>query len=94
LILVGRHVHAATWVAADLARGNGFASPDTASTKLRSGRGAWLLAGHHPANRHRIGDPNAVAAQAAVSRILFAMARDGKLPAILAKVLPLSRLPT
>jgi amino acid transporter len=29
---------------------------------------------------------NAMAAQAAVSRILFAMARDGKLPAIFAKV--------
>ena len=31
---------------------------------------------------------NAMAAQAAVARILFAMARDGKLPAVLAKVHP------
>jgi amino acid transporter len=31
---------------------------------------------------------NAIAAQAAVARVLFAMARDGKLPAVLARIHP------
>jgi amino acid transporter len=34
------------------------------------------------------GIANAMAAQAAVSRLLFAMARDGKLPALLARIHP------
>jgi amino acid transporter len=39
------------------------------------------------------GIANAMAAQAAVSRILFAMARDGKLPAVLARIHPRYKTP-
>jgi len=86
LLLVGVLFMVQTWIATDLARGMRFSAPETAFYEIadRAG-GPWLRLMAIIVNV--IGNlANAMAAQAAVSRILFAMARDGKLPAVLAKV--------
>jgi amino acid transporter len=83
-----------TWIAADLARGMRFSSPETAFYEIAGRAGGTqlrLLA--IGANIVAAGIANALAAQAAVSRILYAMARDGKLPAALARVHPRYRTP-
>jgi amino acid transporter len=94
LILVGALFMLQTWVATDLARGMRFSSADTAFYEVaeRAG-GAWLRLVTILVTVIASAAANAMAAQAAVSRILFAMARDGKLPAFLAKVHPRYKTP-
>jgi amino acid transporter len=94
LLLVGALFMLQTWVATDLARGMRFASPETAFYEVaqRAG-GTWLRLVTILAVVIASAIANAMAAQAAVSRILFAMARDGKLPAILGRVHPRFKTP-
>ena len=94
LALIGALFMLQTWIATDLARGMHFASSDTAFYEVAQ------RAGGPPLRLITIlatviasAIANAMAAQAAVSRILFAMARDGKLPALLARVHPRYQTP-
>jgi amino acid transporter len=94
LLLIGALFMLQTWIATDLSRGMQFGASDTAFYEIadRAG-GAWLRLAIIIAVVLASAIANAMAAQAAVSRILFAMARDGKLFAFLAKVHPRFKTP-
>jgi amino acid transporter len=94
LLLVGLLFIVQTWIATDLAQGMRFSSPETAFYEVaeRAG-GIWLRNVTLIVIVIASGIANAMAAQAAVSRILFAMARDRKLPTVLARVHPRYRTP-
>jgi amino acid transporter len=94
LVLVGALFILQTWIATDLARGMRFSSPETAFYEIaqRAG-GSWLRIITLLVTVIASGIANAMAAQSAVSRILFAMARDGKLPALLARIHPRYQTP-
>jgi amino acid transporter len=94
LVLVGGLFMLQTWIATDLARGMSFKAPETAFYEIaeRAG-GAGLRLVTILAVVMASAIANAIAAQAAVSRILFAMARDGKLPAVLARIHPRYKTP-
>ncbi len=94
LLLVGAMFMVQTWIAADLSQGMQFASPDSAFYEISElAGGVWLKRLVLSSVAISSGIANAMAAQAAVSRILFAMARDGQLPKVLARVHPRHHTP-
>ncbi len=94
LVLVGVLFVLQTWIATDLSVGMHFASLETAFYEIseRAG-GPWLRLVVIIVTVFAVAVANAMAAQAAVSRVLFAMARDGKLPAALARIHPRYQTP-
>lgn len=94
LLVVGALFMVQSWIASDLARGMRFASLATAFYEI-AGRigGVWLRDATILVSSVAAGIATAMAAQAAVSRVLFAMARDGKLPSPLAKIHPRFQTP-
>ena len=94
LFLVGALFIIQTWIASDLAQGMSVTSLEKAfyDVAQRAG-GTSLRIIAVIAVVISMGIANAMVAQAAVSRILFAMARDGKLPGSLAKIHPRYKTP-
>jgi amino acid transporter len=83
-----------TWIATDLARACSSPRPAPRSTTSSAlAGGVWLERITLLAVVLASGIANAMAAQAATSRILFAMARDRKLPAVLARIHPRYQTP-
>ena len=94
LLVMGVIFVAQTWIATDLAAGMGFKSADTAFYEIAEiAAGSWLATLTGVATALAWGVAVAITSQAAVSRLLFGMARDGKLPKVLAKVHPKHNTP-
>ncbi|WP_264778579.1 APC family permease [Deinococcus aetherius] len=94
LFLMGGLFILQTWVAADLSRGLTFKSPDTAFYEAAAvAGGGWLSLLTAGATALAWGVANSLVSQAAISRILYAMARDRQLPAPLARVHPTFKTP-
>ncbi|MBK5437422.1 APC family permease [Pseudomonas sp. TH32] len=89
LLVMGAIFVAQTWLATDLAAGMGFTSADSAFYEIAAiAGGNWLASLTAIATALAWGVAVSITSQAAVSRLLYGMARDGKLPGILARVHP------
>ncbi|QJI40891.1 APC family permease [Pseudomonas sp. ADAK2] len=94
LLVMGVIFVVQTWIATDLAAGMGFKSADTAFYEIAEiAAGSWLATLTGVATALAWGVAVAITSQAAVSRLLFGMARDGKLPKVLARVHPKHNTP-
>lgn len=94
LLVMGVIFVVQTWIATDLAAGMGFKSADTAFYEIAElAAGSWLATLTAVATALAWGVAVAITSQAAVSRLLFGMARDSKLPKVLAKVHPKHNTP-
>ncbi|MGW8466067.1 APC family permease [Pseudomonas sp. CLCA07] len=94
LLVMGAIFVVQTWIATDLAAGMGFKSADTAFYEIADiAAGSWLATLTAVATALAWGVAVAITSQAAVSRLLFGMARDGKLPKVLARVHPKHNTP-
>lgn len=83
-----------TWLATDLAAGMTFKSADTAFYEIaEAAGGSWLSTLTAVSTALAWGVTVSITSQAAVSRLLYSMARDGKLPRVLAKVHPKYQTP-
>ncbi len=99
LLLAGALFVAQTWLASllvpDPDRLIGQGDPDGTAfyDAARAASGAWLATLTAAATAVAWGFANSLVAQAATSRLLYAMARDGQLPSFLARVHPRHRVP-
>ncbi len=94
LLIVGVLFIVQTWIATDLGRGLTFDNLDTAFYVIaEKAGGSWLMNLTILATAFSWGIANALAAQAAISRVLFSMSRDGNMPKILSKVHPKYKTP-
>lgn len=94
LLIVGALFILQTWIASDLGRGMTFDNLDIAFYEIAGAAGgAWLKTLTILATAFSWGIANALVAQAAISRILYSMGRDRKLPTVLAKVHPKFQTP-
>jgi amino acid transporter len=94
LFLVGVLFMVQTWIGADLAVGHTFTDLDAGFYEIAElVGGTWLKNLTLATVVIASGIANAMAAQSAVSRILYAMARDRKLPTALASLHPRYRTP-
>ncbi|AXO62228.1 APC family permease [Pseudomonas sp. phDV1] len=83
-----------TWLATDLAAGLEFKSADTAFYEIaEAAGGSWLSMLTAVSTALAWGVTVSITSQAAVSRLLYSMARDGKLPRALAKIHPRYQTP-